>query len=159
MSYAKFYDLSHASSATIDADQQQSKGAASGSYHDDILTPWAWVQSLDELTRSRRLGQVFYNFVEGKIRFPPSYRWARGHHHPVHQHPYPLQQGISGHPFVSSFDSTSYVRSKIGERDHDHLATEKELLAGDFTDIDRLWSAYTTSVGMYEHIPAMINSS
>ena len=41
--------------------------------------PWSdWVVSMDELSRSMRDRLVFWNFREGPLEFPPSYRWRRG---------------------------------------------------------------------------------
>ena len=70
---------------------------------DDCEAAWEWVRRLDELTRSMRERAVFYNFVEGIITFPPSYRWHRG---------------LAG----------------------------PESLAGDYTDEQQLWAAYSTFV-------------
>ena len=39
--------------------------------------PWAWVSSLDELLLCKQQRLVFWGWREGRIRFPPSYRWQR----------------------------------------------------------------------------------
>jgi len=42
--------------------------------------PWWWVEGHDELMKEMREGRVFWGFQEGKIQFPPSFRW-RPHTH------------------------------------------------------------------------------
>lgn len=124
--------------------------------------PWAWVKALDELSRSRRQGDVFVNFIEGEILFPPSYRWARGQHKvaPVGVPQLASSSSKYGSMLsrsqISSYSRVSESGSQVEEQEvHDDDASfaaaemEGDLLAGDFTDIDRLWSAYTTSVGTY----------
>ena len=166
MSYAKLYQLSNSSSSSSsppaleanDNDHHHHLTTVRSKVAADVLStvddnddsfkqqqPWDWVKRLDELSRSRRVGHVFYNFVEGEIHFPPSYRWARGHHH----HHAALRHASS----ISHFDrhsSSNYVKSKIAEKEDIAAASasqQHELLAGDYTDMDRLSSAYTTSVG------------
>lgn len=38
--------------------------------------PWGWVRKCDELSLSMRKGHIFYNFHEGPLLFPPSFRCA-----------------------------------------------------------------------------------
>ena len=40
-------------------------------------SPWVWVPTLDELHLSRQQRLVFWGWREGRIAFPPSYRWHR----------------------------------------------------------------------------------
>lgn len=87
---------------------------------------WEWVLRFDELSRSMREKMVFWGFQENPISFPPSYRWNRARPTPIPVIDDDVETAVAAAPIVPNYYEGG--------------------LAGDFTDIEKLEQAYTTSV-------------
>ena len=105
---------------------------------------WGWVRRLDELSQCMKDRRVFWGFTEGRINFPPSYRWTRGG-----------GGGNSSSPSSSILVGGDDVDLEASESvsNSTFVNNEPENLAGDFTDMEKLQNAYTIAV--VEKLPLM----